>query len=247
MQSKSFSKKTRILILTSVCMNLVFLIFFSALIINRGGFSYLKKRFGGSQTESIIPHTNTSYYRTKISIHEILPVDSSSIIFFGNSITDYCEWHELFGDAQIKNRGISGDLISGALRRIDPILEGQPKKIFLMLGTNDLGEGREKKEILSDYETIVQKIVTASPKTSVYLQSVLPTYDDSVRKNADIITLNKGIQKIAEQYNLIYINLFDLLVNEKNELDKQYSFDGLHINGTAYLIWKNAIEEYLRN
>lgn len=28
----------------------------------------------------------------------------------GNSITHYCEWHELLGNPKVLNRGISGDV-----------------------------------------------------------------------------------------------------------------------------------------
>jgi hypothetical protein len=39
-----------------------------------------------------------TYYEQKKSIFELLPNDKDEIIFLGNSITEGCEWNELFGD-----------------------------------------------------------------------------------------------------------------------------------------------------
>ena len=68
-------------------------------------------------------------------LFDILPVDSTDIVFLGNSLTDGCEWHELFADNRIKNRGISGDTASDIHRRLGSVVKGQPAKIFHMAGT----------------------------------------------------------------------------------------------------------------
>ena len=47
-------------------------------------------------------------YQRWRSLFEVLPVYSSDIVFLGNSITDGCEWAELFNNRHVKNRGISG-------------------------------------------------------------------------------------------------------------------------------------------
>ena len=74
---------------------------------------------------------------------------------------------------------------------------------------------------------------------------ILPTHDNLTRKNSDIIELNKGIVLIAQKYSLTYVDLFDLLKTDNNELNMDFSFDGLHLNGNGYLIWKKAIIEYV--
>ena len=57
-----------------------------------------------------------------------------AVVFMGNSITDGCEWAELFNNRHVKNRGISGDRSGWLLDRLDPIVGGHPKKLFLMIG-----------------------------------------------------------------------------------------------------------------
>ena len=83
----------------------------------------------------------SEYNLQRRSLFEVLPVYSSDIVFLGNSITDGCEWAELFNNRHVKNRGISGDRSGWLLDRLDPIVGGHPKKLFLMIGVNDLAAG----------------------------------------------------------------------------------------------------------
>ena len=78
------------------------------------------------------------FYYQRSTLFEALPVGSDDIVFFGNSITNGCEWHELFGDSRIKNRGISSDVIQGLYDRCEVMMKGQPRKVFVMCGVNDI-------------------------------------------------------------------------------------------------------------
>jgi lysophospholipase L1-like esterase len=174
-----------------------------------------------------------------------MPNDTEEIIFLGNSIINHCDWHELFGKSNIKNRGIKGDLIQGVIDRLKEIVESNSKKIFLMIGTNDLSRSRSVDDILFDYEKLISLILAKTPETELYLQSLLPTKGISSRKNIDIIEVNKGILQIANKLSLTYVNLFDLLKTDNNQLNMEFSFDGLHINGKGYLIWRDEIIKYI--
>lgn len=60
------------------------------------------------------------FYYQRSTLFEKLPIDSDDIVFLGNSITNGCEWHELFNNPNIKNRGISSDVSMGGLRSSRP-------------------------------------------------------------------------------------------------------------------------------
>ncbi|KXX66628.1 GDSL-type esterase/lipase family protein [Flammeovirga sp. SJP92] len=222
----------------SITFNILFLLLGCYVIYKKGGVHFLK-RILSSQEE----YSNN--YLTKKSIFEVMPNGEGEIIFLGNSITDFCDWNELLGKSNIKNRGISGDTINGVIDRIDEVVESKPKKIFLMIGTNDLGNGKSVKNVLSRYKNLVELILQKSPETKLYLQSILPTSNNLHRKNSDIIAINKGIQQFALEYSLTYINLFDLMKTDDNALKTELSFDGLHINGQGYLIWKEELLKHL--
>ena len=77
----------------------------------------------------------------------------------------------------VKNRGISGDICMGVYDRLDAILKGKPAKIFLLIGINDVSRGTSADTIVNRIGMITQKIKQDSPKTKLYLQSVLPVTD----------------------------------------------------------------------
>ena len=59
----------------------------------------------------------------------------------GNSHTQNFEWHEIFKNINIKNRGINGDITYGILQRLDEIIESKPKKFLSRSVEIDLLQG----------------------------------------------------------------------------------------------------------
>lgn len=77
-------------------------------------------------------------YYQRASLFDALGVDSTSIVFLGNSLTHGCEWHELLKMPNVVNRGINGDIVEGIRERAESVVKGHPAKIFLMVGANDV-------------------------------------------------------------------------------------------------------------
>lgn len=188
-----------------------------------------------------------AYYYHKKEHFETLPDMDNEIIFLGNSITDNCEWAELFQNPNIKNRGIGGDDTDGILERLSEVTNSNPSKIFIMIGTNDLAYGKSVEHVVSNYYKIIDSIQLWSPKTDIYIQSVLPVEDaiHTTRKNSNILKINKELENLASIKKVTYIDLFSVFVNEIGKLNLDYSIDGLHINGKGYLIWKETIQDYV--
>lgn len=228
----------------SLIFNFSFILFIFYVIHKKGGLNYLKLKFN-IQSNTLPVKDYGTYYYAKKSIFEIMPNDSAEIIFLGNSITDYCDWNELFGKQNIKNRGIGGDVINGVIDRLDEVTESKPSKIFLMIGINDLSRRRKVEQILSDYKKLIELIIEKSPETNLFIQSILPTDNRANLQNTDIVLINSGLESLAQKYNLTFINLFDLLKTDFNVLNKSLSNDGLHLNGQGYLIWEKAIQQYI--
>ena len=57
---------------------------------------------------------------------------SIEIVMLGDSITGRGEWKELLENEHLINLGVDGDTTSGILSRVNPILELEPKVVFLM-------------------------------------------------------------------------------------------------------------------
>ena len=188
-----------------------------------------------------------AYYYHRWEHFQTLPNTKGEIIFLGNSITDQAEWAELFQNPNVKNRGIGGDDTDGVLQRLDEVVESKPAKIFIMIGTNDLAYHKTVAHVEENYRKIIDRIRKASPKTKIYIQSILPTNDKIHvdRQNADIMKINAFLQQLASEEGLVYIDLYSDFVTPDNELNPEYSIDGLHPNGKGYLLWKKKIEKYV--
>ncbi|WP_307997259.1 SGNH/GDSL hydrolase family protein [uncultured Bacteroides sp.] len=195
----------------------------------------------------------STFYYQRATLFEELPVTSDDIIFLGNSITNGAEWSELFNNKHVKNRGISGDICMGVYDRLDAVLKGKPAKIFLLIGINDVSRGTPADTIVSRIGMIVRKIKMDSPKTKLYLQSVLPVTDHynmfkgHTSRWQVIPEINKGLVRLAEKEGASYIDLYSHFVDkETGKMNTAYTNDGLHLLGKGYLKWVEIVKPYIR-
>ena len=241
-----------------------FHLFFGYAIHSRGGSSYLlkliKSLFTTKNTNSAAssklnssPIIQSPIYQHKKNHFELLPDTSREIIFLGDSITGWCQWSELFQNLRIKNREIGGDRTDGVLFRLDEVLSSSPDKIFIMIGINDLADGADFHKVLENYKVIIQRISEKSPGTKIYIQSLLPVnkqllakyYPKSKITDENIRKLDNSLEDLSSKFQLNYIDLYSLFKKDEDQLDERFTYDGLHLNGNGYLIWKSAIEKYV--
>ncbi|MBB3188704.1 GDSL-type esterase/lipase family protein [Microbacter margulisiae] len=199
------------------------------------------------------PHQYSTFYYQRATLFAQLPVYSSDIIFLGNSITNGCEWSELFNNKHVKNRGISGDIVQGVYDRLEPILKGQPEKIFLLIGINDLARGTSPDSVVRGIHKIADRVKRESPRTKLFIQSLLPvnntfsTFKDHTSKGQEVIDTNKMLQALCLKKHLTYIDLYDSFKEPGDDkMNPKYTNDGLHLLGPGYLLWKKIIIPYIR-
>lgn len=226
-------------LLASLLLNIVLVITFAFVLHKLGGLRYVYFKMKNRGVAGVYMHRK--------DIFKKLPKDSTDIVFLGNSLTEQGPWSEMFPDWDIKNRGIAGDMTEGVLDRLHTTLELKPKKLFLSIGVNDLLFHRPD-YILSNYEKIVNKISSQSPSTQVFIQSLLPV-NNKVRntgvKNEDIQEINRGLKEISKSKKLIFIDLYNTFTDENGHLPEKFTLDGIHLNGEAYLLWKEALRQYI--
>ena len=175
------------------------------------------------------------------------------VIFLGDSITEGCDWSELFQNPHIKNHGIGGDTSDGVLKRLDPIISSMPQQIFLMVGINDLWNGVSVDGVVANCRRILAQCKSKTHTTMLFIQSVLPMtsiWSSSPGRvstvNAQVVALNDALRKLTSEFHYSYIDLHSLFVKE-GQLDPRYSSDGLHLNDEAYMMWKSAIQDLISN
>ncbi|MEH7088114.1 GDSL-type esterase/lipase family protein [Priestia megaterium] len=236
-------KKVKIVLIISLIVNLVLISGGSLVLYKKGGFEFLKKQVSTATSNQEFP----PYYLQKVSIYKTSPVKNVDVAFIGDSITDHGEWNELFPEKVVINRGISNDNTNGVLNRLDEIAEKKPKKIFILIGINDLLYNTDANKIVSNYKRIVKGLKEQSPNSELYIQSVLPVnneiYGSSI-KNEDVKSINSKLKIIAKNEDIPFIDLYSAL-SKNDQLEEKYTIDGIHLKGAGYEVWKKQIDEFL--
>ncbi|MEL7246167.1 MAG: GDSL-type esterase/lipase family protein [Cyanobacteria bacterium J06573_2] len=239
-----------LLLLISASLNILFLLIGLIVILHKGGIYYVRSKILALNKRNIQNDLNiNSYYKHKKSQFEVLTESNNSILFLGDSLTDEGEWTELLRNKNIINRGISGDTTRRILNRLDAVVNTKPKQIFLMVGINDfVNEKKSIEQVLDKYKIILEELKNKIPQTEVFIQSVLPvnnSFTYFLQDNQKVIKFNLKLQELAKEFDYKYIDIFSNLADLDNQLDANYTTDGVHLNGKAYLIWKEAVEKYV--
>ena len=201
---------------------------------------------------SVIPAFADSYYDRRVSLFDSLPVGDHDIVFLGNSLTDGGEFAELFDMPNVLNRGISSDVIEGVAARTEQVTKGRPAKIFLLIGINDVSHHLTVDQLASRYRNLVMKIRRESPRTELYIQSVMPIdnsfgrYKNLKGKEQVILDLNRRLKAIAAESGAGYIDLWPALADPRGRLRKGFTNDGLHLTGAGYDAWRDAVARWVR-
>jgi lysophospholipase L1-like esterase len=183
-----------------------------------------------------------AYFMNRQNVYSVLPVESKDVVFLGDSHTQYFDVAEFFNTTLIKNRGISGDLTSGVLNRLRPIINGHPAKIFLQIGINDLHRGISIDSAVKNVARIIRSIQQDSPGTEIFVESLFPTVTVN---QADVLKYNDSIKVLSFRNNIMFIDLYNTF-SEKGKLNSKYDCgDGLHLNGKGYMEWRNILNKYL--
>jgi lysophospholipase L1-like esterase len=181
------------------------------------------------------------------------------VVFFGDSITDYCDLKTYYPEYVTVNRGISGNTTTDLLNRMQvSVYDAHPSEVVLLIGINDMmNEGNRPSEVAPRYEQIVKQIREHCPKAKLVCQSVYPGWKGDPEKAnmgmtfpldgfaADILELNGYIKKICEKYDCVYADIHAVLRKEDDTMVPDYSFDGCHPNADGYQVISAELKKYL--
>ena len=179
------------------------------------------------------------------------------IVFMGNSITiGWLEHYPLFfkNPAYI-NRGIGGQTTPQMLIRFrqDVVALG-PKVVVILAGTNDIAgnTGPSTAEMIMANIKGMCEIARAND-IKVILASVLPAFDypwqPGCNPNIRIPELNSMIKEYAENHEIVYLDYFSAMKDNRNGMIEKFAYDGVHPNSEGYKIMapltQSAIDQAL--
>lgn len=175
------------------------------------------------------------------------------IVFAGDSITDRYDLNQYYqyDNKIIINSGISGYRTTNMISRFHNLIEQhQADKLFLMIGTNDLGAGTENDVVINNIKKITKMIKEKSSKTKIYLESIYPVNSDKRpkdknRNNEDIRYINEQLKKYCIENNIVYLDIYSILKDYNGDLKAEYTEDGLHLNDAGYDVITNYLKPYV--
>lgn len=174
-------------------------------------------------------------------------VKRGQTVFIGDSITEIYNLKDLYWqyeeehNTHVYNRGISGDTSDRLLERLhDNALIIEPEILVVLVGTNDLGAGFKPEFTVENIGRIIDCCREECPKAKIIVQSVYPV-NRSIspamvgrRKNSDIIYINEKLRELCEERRVIFADIHPCLCNGKGTLNKDLTYDGLHLNARGF-------------
>ena len=182
-----------------------------------------------------------------------------NIVFFGDSITDYYDLEKYYGKLPVVNSGIAGNQTKDLLNDIeDRVIRYNPTKVFILVGTNDIAFTDLSNEEIADKIIEIGKYIKNERKNAkIYIEAIYPISKEDaniinpimvdVRDNGRIKDINKMVKEMCKEEGFTYIDMYNLLVNDKDNLTLEYTVDGLHVNDKGYEIITETIKKYIYN
>lgn len=175
------------------------------------------------------------------------------IVFAGDSITDFYDLGQYYqyDNKILVNSGVSGYKTTNIIKKFKNLIEQhQADKLFLMIGTNDLGGGTDRDEVISNIKNIIEMTKSQSPDTKIYLESIYPVNlskrsKNEKRNNEDIRYINIQLKKYCEENDITYLEVYSLLADSNGELKDEYTEDGLHLNNAGYDVITSYLKPYV--
>ena len=176
------------------------------------------------------------------------------IVFMGNSITEGWSQHSpsFFEGKPYINRGISGQTTPQMLIRFRPdVIDLEPEVVVILAGTNDIAgnTGPSNLEMIMDNLVCMAELAGANDIKGI-LCSVLPAYDypwrPGLNPDKKIPALNDLIKDYARRNDLLYLDYFSSMVDERNGLKAVYTYDGVPPNEAGYKLMGPLAEEAIR-
>jgi acyl-CoA thioesterase I len=175
------------------------------------------------------------------------------VVFFGDSITDIWKLDESFPGKPYVNRGIGGQTTSQMLVRFrQDVINLQPKAVVILAGTNDIA-GNTGKISNEDIEANLASMAELAKAhgIKVIFSSVLPVNNYSPesqdffaqRPMERILAMNRWLKEYCAADDLIYLDYFSAMVDDKGLLKKDLANDGLHPNKAGFAIMAPLAEK----
>ena len=136
----------------------------------------------------------------------------------------------------------------GKETKIDAALgDAQPKKVFIMLGQNDL-RYREIVDCMDSWVTLISRIRAVCPDIEIHIQSCTPEWIKSTSSNFNnekIEEYNEILRDFALNNDCFFVDIHYYTVDHLHRMPTDYELDtSIHMNEAGCYAWMQALKAY---
>lgn len=188
-------------------------------------------------------------------------VKKGSVLFAGSSLMEMFPIEQFAADDKLPvtvyNRGIGSFITDELINVIDVcILDLEPSKLFINIGTNDLSDTSiEMSTVMKNYEYILRETIKRVPDVKIYLMAYYPVNPEAateetreclkIRSNDKIAVANEEVKKLADKLGAKSIDVNAPLKDEKGRLKAEYTYEGIHIKEEGYKAIYPLVKDYI--
>ena len=124
------------------------------------------------------------------------------------------------------------------------------KKVYIMLGVNELGWAYEK-VFIQKYGEVVDKVKELQPDAKIYVQSILPVTKaksdgDAIYNNTKISRYNELIEQMCREKGVTYLHVADAVGLDNGALPAGSATDGVHLNREYCYKWLDSLKTHTK-
>lgn len=131
---------------------------------------------------------------------------------------------------------------------LQQIVSAQPRKIYLMLGTNSLISMTDD-AFLVYYGQLLDKLLQQDPGVEIYVESILPVSAQKAAErpqldNTRIRAVNDRLAKLAFEKGVYFLNVQEVFTDDSGNMIESALWsasEGIHLQPAGYNIWKDYL------
>jgi len=167
------------------------------------------------------------------------------MVFYGSSsITMWDSLYDDFARYIPVNLGFGGSTLEACVYYFKRLMKPFcPDYLVIYAGDNDLGDGKQPKQVLHFFEQLCSLIKENFSNTTVFYISIKPSlarwnFNEQIKGTNQLI--RQSID--ANHPHVQFIDLYNNMLNEDGKPNPElYVEDGLHLNSKGYALWKDIL------
>lgn len=119
------------------------------------------------------------------------------------------------------------------------------KKIYIMLGINELGRGTTE-TFIEEYKKVIEKLQKLQPDAIIFVEGIMKVSkkksdSDPIFNNKNIKDKNDHLVLLADNKDIFYIDVNEAIADKTGGIPEKYTFDNIHLKAAYYSIWTDFL------